>query len=764
MGRHGKLFDQDAESEEPSSNPWGPAVHAGRGVLYDQDASMELPRLDPMQAARYQRELDRRRERERQLRRDAETAARRDADTESAREATRSDRQEQRADGPEARTEPRTEPRAAPAPHPSLPPVRITSRAAPLYPAGAPPQPPPPAPSPPAPEERQAHPPAPRPPATAPPPDANRPPAAEAPGTAAPGRPPASRPPVGRPPVDRPEANRPARQGPPRPANRPAEPAATSMGRATAILAFGTFASRLTGFVRVLVIGYVLGVGVLSDAFNYANGVPNIVYDLLLGGILSATLIPVFVEQLNEDDPGEASRSISAILTAISLALIGVSAFLYLAAPWVIRFYLVLSPGNTGGPEKALATRLLRYFSPQVFFLGAIVASTALLNARRRFTAAAVSPVLNNLVAIAALLTTKVVADNVLGHKGITPTATLDQFGRDARAVMILGLGTTAGYVVQLLVQLPAMHRLGLRLRPVWDLRHRAVRRVAALSSWLLGVVLANQASLALVMILAGRTAGGVTAYQFGYQFFQLPYALIAVSVASAIMPDLSERWSAGQRVAFERQFVTGLRVTLAVLIPVSLVYMAVAEPFIQLAIHHGAVGQSGAHLVTTTLVYFVAGLPGFSAFFLLMRAFQAMQDARTMFRVYVIENVLTVIAAPILSAVLGVPGLALAWVAPYTVASVYAVVLLRRRVGSLGGWLTIRALFRIVVASVVSGAVAAALGLPFPSGHGDAMLLLRLVVQVGGAAGVYFYLARALRIRELRPVLAIAGRLTRRA
>ena len=531
------------------------------------------------------------------------------------------------------------------------------------------------------------------------------------------------------------------------------------MGRATAILAFGTFASRLTGFLRVLVIGYVLGVGVLSDAFNYANGVPNIIYDLLLGGILSATLIPVFVEQLNEDDPREASHSISAIFTAIALALVVVSGLLYVAAPYVIHFYLLLAPGSTGGAEKALATRLLRYFAPQVFCLGATVASTALLNARRRFTAAAVSPVLNNLVAIGALLATKAVALHVLSQKGASPATTLNRFGQDTRAVMILGLGTTLGYVLQLLVQLPAMHRLGLRLRPVWDPRHRAVRRVAGLSSWLIGVVVANQASLALVMILAGRTQGGVTAYQFSYQFFQLPYALIAVSVASAIMPDLSEQWATGQRVAFERQFVTGLRVTLAVLIPVALVYMAVAQPFIQLAIHHGAVGRSGAHLVTTTLVYFVAGLPGFSAFFLLMRAFQAMQDARTMFRIYVMENVMTVVAALVLSPLIGVPGLALAWVGPYTVASIYAVVKLRRRVGTLGGWLTIRALFRIVLASVVTGVVAVAVGLPFPGGRGDAISLARLVVQVGVSTAAFVYMARALRIRELRPVLAIASR-----
>ena len=154
---------------------------------------------------------------------------------------------------------------------------------------------------------------------------------------------------------------RPAPPGPP-PGGRP--PAAGRRGaagqstsRATAVLAAGTLASRLTGFARVLAIGYVLGVGSLSDAFNYANGVPNIVYDLLLGGILSATLIPVFVDQLKLPNRRESGRATSAVVTAIGAALVAVSVLLWLLAPYVIHFYLILNPASTAAAERALATR-----------------------------------------------------------------------------------------------------------------------------------------------------------------------------------------------------------------------------------------------------------------------------------------------------------------------------------------------------------------------------------------------------------------------
>jgi putative peptidoglycan lipid II flippase len=525
-------------------------------------------------------------------------------------------------------------------------------------------------------------------------------------------------------------------------------------------VAAGTLASRLTGFVRVLTIGYVLGVTSLSDAYNYANGIPNIIYDLLLGGILSATLIPVFVEQLRDEDRDRSMRALSAVVTAITVALIGITALLWLLAPLVIHFYLLLNPAATGTAERALATTLLHYFAPQVFFLGTIVVSTALLNARRHFTAPAFSPVVNNLIAIAALLAAKAVAAPILTSKTTSPGTVLQRIGHDEHAIWVLGIGTTLGYVAQLLVQLPAMRRVGFRLRPVWDLRHPAVRRVARLSSWLIGVVLANQISLALVMILAGKVQGGVTAYQFSYQFFQLPYALVAVSIATALMPDLAERWVSGDRRGFERQFVIGLRVTLAVLVPIGLAYAAIAQPFIQLAVHHGRVTQSGAHLVSSTLALFAVGLPGFSAFFLLMRLYQAMQNARVMFWIYALENGLTVVAALALDHFVGVPGLALAWAGPYTVASLVAVWDLRRRVGSLGGMTTVRAIIRILVASGITAGVVVASGMLFSSSAGDPLIIVRLLVQVGLGIFVYLGLARLLGIKELRPVIRMIRRL----
>jgi putative peptidoglycan lipid II flippase len=518
-------------------------------------------------------------------------------------------------------------------------------------------------------------------------------------------------------------------------------------------LAAGTFLSRVTGFIRVLTILALLGSKGVADAYNLANTVPNIIYELILGGVLSATMIPVFVEQFRREDRRAGARSISAVLTMITVVLIVVTAALYLFAPAVIHFYLLFNHQATEASERAVGTSLLRLFAPQVFFLGAIVVTTALLNARRHFAAAAFSPVVNNLISIAAIVATKAVASSI----------DIGPFRHDHSAILVLGIGTTLGYVVQFLIHLPALARAGISFRPVWDLHDPAVRQITRLSTWLVGVVLANQLSLTVVIILAARVQGDYTIYNSAYTFFQLPYALFAVSVASVLTPDLAERWSSRDRVGFQRRMIAGTRVTLAVLIPAGIGYALVASPVILLAARHGATTLKSGDLIGSCLAIFALGLPGYSAFLLLMRGLQAMQDARAMFLVYVVENGLSVVLAFALYPSLGVRGLCLAWVAPYTLCSFAVAGQLRRRVGSLGGIYTVRTLYRIAVATAVMAAAIYAVDQVLPHGHGDVALIVRLVVEVVVGTVVYIAGARILGIRELEPLLALAGRLVGR-
>ena len=164
---------------------------------------------------------------------------------------------------------------------------------------------------------------------------------------------------------------------------------------------------------------------------------------------------------------------------------------------------------------------LLRWFAPQIALLGIITLSTAVLNARRRFAVPMFVPIANNLVAIAVLLATPHVAKSL----------NLGDIRHDPKALAFLGLGTTLGYVVQAALQWPFMRRAGARLRFVWDLRHEAVQAVVRLSGWTFGFVVTNQVAFFVVLVLAARSDGGVSEYSAAYLFFQLPYAVFAVSM-----------------------------------------------------------------------------------------------------------------------------------------------------------------------------------------------------------------------------------------
>jgi putative peptidoglycan lipid II flippase len=521
------------------------------------------------------------------------------------------------------------------------------------------------------------------------------------------------------------------------------EPSAPpSSARNAAIMAAGTSLSRVSGFARVLAVAWVLGQGRLADAYNQANQVPNTVYDLLLGGVLSATLLPVLMQSLTWRRGKRDEETVPSVVTLLTVVLVVATGIFWLAAPVIIHFFLLRATGPGVDQERALATTWLRFFAPQLLFIGLITITTALLNARRRFGAVAFSPVLANLVTIGAL----VVADQLVTN------SSLSAYQADRTAVVVIGLGTTAGYLAQLLAQLPSLFRADIPLRPRWYPRHPALRTIGRLSAWTIGAVVANQVSFILVAVLANTNSGNLSSFTYAYTFMQLPYAIIAVSIAYAVAPDLAELWSAGNKEGFGRTVNAAMRVTLALLLPAGVGYALLAHPAALLALAHGHLSVASAHLTGSVLSIFALGLPGFSAYLLLMRAFQSKQDTRSMFWLYVGENALTVLAALALYPVAGVQGLAGAWIGSYTVAVPFAWRRLRKSapISWSPGWLA-----SVLVASGVMAAVVAALVHVVPAGHSIGPSAARLVlISVVGAA-VFMVAAKALGVKELTDLRA---------
>src|SRR4029079_10554661 len=192
---------------------------------------------------------------------------------------------------------------------------------------------------------------------------------------------------------------------------------------------------------------YALGASTLAGTYSYANEAPSIVYELLLGGVLTATLVPLFVryhEQRDDDAP-------SAIFTVAIVALAAITIIGVVIAPWIVELYTLNAKGPNVAEQQELATALLRLLMPQMLFYGIAALATAMLNAQRRFLAAAFAPVLNNAVAAAVFLLLPRVADGSLS---------VDNVLHDDALILRIGLGTTAGVVVRALALLPPLARV----------------------------------------------------------------------------------------------------------------------------------------------------------------------------------------------------------------------------------------------------------------------------------------------------------------
>jgi putative peptidoglycan lipid II flippase len=239
-----------------------------------------------------------------------------------------------------------------------------------------------------------------------------------------------------------------------------------------------------------------------------------------------------------------------------------------------------------------------------------------------------------------------------------------------------------------------------------WNPRHEAIRTVLRLSTWTVGFVIANQVALWITTVLAYRIKGDYTVFMQAYNFFILPHAIFTVSVISAMQPDLAEKWSRSDIASYRDRSLFGLRMVLAVIVPAAAGYALLAHPILDLIPTSGALDHQGADRIAEAIAWMVIGLPGFSGFLYLVRAFQAMQNARTVFYLYLFENAINVATAFPLHAWFGVNGLAMSQSLAYAVAALVAVVVLRRHMHGLNGTTLLNALLRILAATAVMSLV----------------------------------------------------------
>ena len=469
--------------------------------------------------------------------------------------------------------------------------------------------------------------------------------------------------------------------------------AAGRLIRSSAVVGVGTGLSRATGLIRVGALTFALGATSLSDGYNLANNTPNIIYELLLGGVLSASLVPIFVEH---DKVGDEDAT-NAVITVSVLAMVALTVLAWLAAPFIFDIYALRLSDAKAEAQAEVAVPLLRFFLPQIFFYGLTTLGTGLLNARRSFFAPAYSPILNNVIVIGVLVAFASIAGT---------DVSLAEVADNTGYLLLLGVGTTAGIVAMTVVLWPAIRHAGIRLRWNPDWRHPAIRTVARLSGWTIGYAVANQITLFIVLALAnGEPAGSVSAYTYAFIFFQLPHGLFAVSIMTTFLPDLAGFASSGDLRGFQERFGFGLRLLTLVVLPAAVGYLLLARPLVGTLLERGAFGGGSSTLTADLLVTFSLGLLGYSVYLLALRGFYAFKNTKTPFLLNLAENGVNIVAAFALIGALGVQGLGLAYSLAYTVGAVLALAALRKRLGGLDGRRTLASVGRMAVAAGVMAA-----------------------------------------------------------
>ena len=520
----------------------------------------------------------------------------------------------------------------------------------------------------------------------------------------------------------------------------------TAVLRAMLSISAATVLSRATGYVRVAVQGAVLATAVVADAYALAVLLPSLIYELFLGGILYSIFIPVLVDRIAGHGEADARRLTNALLTLILplMALLALLGFVF-AGP-LVALVVGLGPAPEIPPAElrettGLAVFFFRIFAVQMLFYGVTTIATGVLQAHRRFFLPTFAPVLNNLIIIGSFLAYALLQED---DRGL--------------ALYVLAFGVTVGVAVMALALVPTLLTLGYRPRP--QVGHPALLPTARLAGPMVVLVAASVA----FQLLAASLATGFGRYAdlvYAFTIFSLPYGIFVVAIATALMPELSEKHSREDIEGYRETLSFGLRTMIFVVVPCTVGMVVLAEPIVGVLYERGEFGPEATRKVAALLIAYAVGLLGYSAYFFLVRAFYSRQNTKTPAILNVGILVAYAALAYGLSSLFQAVGVVLALSVAYAVLAVLALATTRREIGRIDGRRLLITLAKILAAGAVMYAVALAGTTLLGTGENFTERLIILMAVGGASLAAYLATAFLLRTEELR---SVAGLLRRRA
>lgn len=543
---------------------------------------------------------------------------------------------------------------------------------------------------------------------------------------------------------------------------------AGGIGRASALLASGTLVSRALGFIRSIVLVAAIGqFTIAGNAFALATQLPNNIYALVAGGLLSAILVPQIVRAGLHADGGQAYINKLVTLGATSFLVIAVIGTA--AAPLLVSIYARSGDGQAFTADGiALAVAFAFWCLPQVLFYALYSLLGQVLNARGAFGAFTWAPVVNNIVALTGLTVF------LLGYGGNTINGSTDVW--DAQRIALLGGSATLGVASQAIILAVFWKHAGLTFRPDFGWKGVGLRRTGTAAGWTFGMITVTQVAGVFQSNTASLAAVGgasLSVLQNSWLIFMLPHSVIAVSIATAYFTRMSTHASTGDLHSVRDDVSSSLRHVGVLIVFSAVALIVVAFPFARVF----EVPFENVTAMALVIIAYVIGLVPFSAAFVLQRAMFSLEDTRTPFLIEVVKSSLFIIGALIVGVTLksdapewiGV-SLALISTTTVTVQAVLTFLSLRRRLGPLGGALLLRRHLQFIVAALIAGAVGVGilvtLGGLTPGGFAQSdrpAAIISMAVIGMGMAVVYFGILLAIKNPEASGALDTVTRRYRR-
>ena len=509
-----------------------------------------------------------------------------------------------------------------------------------------------------------------------------------------------------------------------------------ALARAGLIVSGAYLASRVLGYVRVVVIGSTLGAGPELDAFFAAFRIPDLIFQLVAAGTVAAALVPMVAGELVTGRTSRAWHIVSTIASLMTVGLVILVSVAWLAAPVLVP---LIAPGFAGEQlQQTIELTRLMLLAPMFLALGGV--ATSALNAHNRFAASALAPIVYNLAIIGAAL--------ILTHSlGVTG----------------LAIGVVVGSLGHLLVQLPPLARAGFRFTPNLDAGDPEVRQALRLMGPRTVALGASQITFVVATAFAsGLAAGSVTAFTFAFTVFSIPLSVIGVPLGIVALPTLSRDLARGAVDEFVALMSRAIRLILFLILPLVALGIALRGPATTVLFNHGKFTGESVQLVAATLLVLLLALPGEGLLTILVRAFYANRDTRTPALAAILGVVLNVVVGAFALYVLGwgLAGIAAGIAVGSSVEAIVLALVLRREIPAFDPRQIVTAAAPVVVASLACGFAAASVVVILDPGLAGAPTQVRALVELVGGGGigglVYLALARVLRLPELGLIMRL--------